>query len=279
MGSGSPDDLTPAATPSLMNPSRTADKATALSPIAATRVEPKGRTDGHKEDHQYRRRATADGGPQRVALRDRQVLDHHARGESGQQRLELLRRAHLTQHGAHRQQHQGDFPADVAQVQGEQDADRAHQRRPPHRFPTRVGARISRPRLLRCSNTTRASSIDTENSTRIARSAITTTASTVSLSRPRAPESATTAAVIVGENETTITTSNASMTSRSQSAGRRAQWAATARRPCHGEDADDGDREGRRGHARDGGESARGVPRSRSGRRSGDQRRRDPVTT
>ena len=60
----------------------------------------------------------------------------------------------------------------------------------------------------------RASCIDTENSTNITRSASTTIASTVSLSRPRAPESATTAAVIVGENETTITTSKTSMTSR-----------------------------------------------------------------
>ena len=69
------------------------------------------------------------------------------------------------------------------------------------------------------SNTTRATCIDTENSTSTTRSASTTIASTVSLSRPRAPESATTAAVIVGEKETTITTSNASMTSR---------WAPTA---------------------------------------------------
>ena len=46
------------------------------------------------------------------------------------------------------------------------------------------------------------------------RSASTTIASTVSLSRPRAPESATTAAVIVGENDTTMTTSICSMTSR-----------------------------------------------------------------
>ena len=92
-------------------------------PDGGHRVEPKRRADRHEEDHQHRRRATAHGGPQRVALRDRQVLDDHAGGERGQQRLELLRRADLAQHGAHGQQDQRDFAADVAQVERKQDAD------------------------------------------------------------------------------------------------------------------------------------------------------------
>ena len=103
------------------------------------RVEPKGGTDRHKEDHQHRRRATAYGGPQRVALRDRQVLNDHASGEGGQQRLELLRRAHLTQHRAHRQQNQGDFAADVAQVQCEQHADEHAKGDGPTDFPRESG--------------------------------------------------------------------------------------------------------------------------------------------
>ena len=105
-------------------------------------VEPKGRTDCHEEDHQHRRRATAYGRPQRVALRDCQVLNNHASGEGGQQRLELLRRAHLTQHGAHRQQDQCDLTADVAQVQSEQHADEHTKGDGPTDFPRQSGQNL-----------------------------------------------------------------------------------------------------------------------------------------
>ncbi len=63
-------------------------------------------------------------------------------------------------------------------------------------------------------NTTRAICIAHEKRTSRTRSATTTIASTVSLSRPRAPVSVITAAVIVGEKLTTITTSSATMASR-----------------------------------------------------------------
>ena len=131
-------------------------------------------------------------------------------------------------------------------------------------------ARISAPPPSPVSNTTRASSIDTENSTRTTRSASTTIASTVSLSRPRAPESATTAAVIVGEKETTITTSNASMTSR---------WSPTASgamgnhgQTIHASDrqTDDGHGQRRRGHACDRRES--GPEAFHAQRQAGDER-------
>jgi hypothetical protein len=111
-------------------------------PDGRHRVEPKGGADRHEEDHQHGRCAAADGGPQRVPLRDRQVLDDNASGERGQQRLELLRGAHLTQHGAHRQQNQRDFAADVPQVQCEQHADEHTKGDGPPDFPRESGQNL-----------------------------------------------------------------------------------------------------------------------------------------
>ena len=92
------------------------------------RVQPQRRADGDEEDHQDRRRAALHGGLERVALRDREVLDDQARGHRGQQRLELLRGADLAEQPAHHDQHQRDLAADVPQIQREQRADQRAER-------------------------------------------------------------------------------------------------------------------------------------------------------
>ena len=55
------------------------------------------RADGDEEDHQDGRRPALHGGLERVALRDREVLDHQTGGDRGQQRFELLRGADLAE--------------------------------------------------------------------------------------------------------------------------------------------------------------------------------------
>ena len=65
----------------------------ATTPIVGKDVEPQRGADGDEEDDEHRRRAALDGRLQRVALRDRQVLDHETRGHRREQRLELLRAA------------------------------------------------------------------------------------------------------------------------------------------------------------------------------------------
>ena len=92
-------------------------------PDGGQRVEPERGADGREEDDEHRRRAALHGRAQRVALRDRQVLDHEARGDRGQERLELLRAAHLAEDRAHAEQHQRDLASDVAHVEREQRAD------------------------------------------------------------------------------------------------------------------------------------------------------------
>jgi hypothetical protein len=108
-------------------------------PDGRHRIEPKRGTDRHEIDHQYRRRSAVDGGSQGVPLRDRQVLDDHASSEGSQERLELLGGADLYQDGAHRQQHERDFTADVAQVEREQHADENTKGDRPSDFPGQSG--------------------------------------------------------------------------------------------------------------------------------------------
>ena len=80
-----------------MNNSRSADSAMTTTPLAASDVEAQRCADGDEEDDEHRQRAALDGRLQRVALSERQVLDDETGGHRGQQRLELLRAAHLAE--------------------------------------------------------------------------------------------------------------------------------------------------------------------------------------
>ena len=123
IGSGSPDDVTPAATPSLMKPSRTADNATALSPIAAT-------ASSRSEAPTATKKTTSTGGaPRRTAARSvspcatarfSMTTPAASAASSG---CSCCVVPDLAEHGAHRQQHERDLTADVAQVEREQHAD------------------------------------------------------------------------------------------------------------------------------------------------------------
>ena len=69
-------------------------------------------------------RRALDGRLQRIALGERQVLDHQASGHGRQQRLELLCAADLAEQRADRDDDERDLSSDVAQVEREQ---RAHE--------------------------------------------------------------------------------------------------------------------------------------------------------
>jgi hypothetical protein len=103
------------------------------------RVHAQRRAHRHEEDHQHRHGAALHGGLQRVALRQRQVLDDQASCDGRQQRLELLHRSDLAEQAAHGNQHQRDFAADVAEVEREQRAHQHAERHGPANLPCEAG--------------------------------------------------------------------------------------------------------------------------------------------
>ncbi len=108
----------------------------------AERVEAKRRADGDEEHDQHRWRRALDGALERVALRDRQVLDDQSGRHCRQQWLELLRGPHLAEQRTGSQDDKGHLAADVAQVQRDGRANQDAERDRPADLPCETGEEV-----------------------------------------------------------------------------------------------------------------------------------------
>ena len=182
--------------------------------------------------------------------------------------------ADAAEQSAHREQHQRYLASDVPEIQGEQRADQAAKRNRPADLPGESHDDAAAVHS-RC-QTPRASCIAIENRSNSTRSARTTTASTSSLRRPRAPVSVATAAVIVGEKLTTMMVNSDDNRQSRRAAGVRCHRQPRPRQPCDEGDARRCDSQRRESHAHDASESiAEPLEAEGEACHQRDQRRRD----